>query len=352
MAGLTESPENVVIHFHTIMKLSPQITRNPLPERRMGRRAFCGIALGGLAGATTFAWKQVADPKPGGITLVAEPTGIMGTRARLLATAPNTAIAREALQAAEAELRRIEGLMSTYLDHSEISRLNAAPAGTRIPLSEDTLRVLHAARRIHDASSQALDITARPLKQLWDAATRNGHPPADTAIRHARANSCWPLLELEPGGAVKRHSETAVDLGGIAKGYGVDRAMEAIRSSGASGGLVEVGGDVRCFGTPSGRSYWSIAIRDPYSDGILKTLKVTDAALCTSGDYARGYELGGIRLSHIINPADGRPLENSRSITVRGPSALEADAWATAASVLGTRAGQFLPSGFGLTRVG
>ncbi len=330
------------------MKLPPHITKNALRERRMDRRAFCGIALGGLAGVTGLAWMQVADPKPGGITLVDEPAGIMGTRARLLATAPNAGIARNALNAGEAELRRTEWLMSTYLDGSEISRLNAAPAGTRIALSEDTLRVLHAARRIHDASSQALDITAHPLKQLWNAATGSGHPPAETAIRQARENSRWPLLQLESGGAVKHHAETAVDLGGIAKGYGVDRAIEAIRSSGASGGLVEVGGDVRCFGTPSGRSYWSIAIRDPYSDGILKTLKVTDAALCTSGDYARSYHLGGTRLSHIIDPSDGRPLQNSRSVTVCGPSAMEADAWATAASVLGTGAGHFLPSGFAL----
>lgn len=270
----------------------------------------------------------------------------MGTRARLLATAPDAAVAKEALRAAEVELRRIEMLMSTYLDQSEISRLNAAPAGARIALSPDTLHVLRTARRIHKASSQALDVTARPLKQLWDQAAGVGRSPERGAIQRARGNSCWPMLQLESNGAIKRHGDTAIDLGGIAKGYGVDRALEAMRAAGAVGGLVEVGGDVRCYGKPSGRSFWSIAIRDPYSAGVVETLRVTDAALCTSGDYARGYELGGARLSHIIDPASGQPLRNSRSVTVRGRSAMEADAWATAASVLGRRAGELLPSGF------
>ncbi|HAU37289.1 MAG TPA: hypothetical protein DCX07_06180, partial [Phycisphaerales bacterium] len=163
------------------------------------------------------------------ITRDSRPEAVMGTQTHLLAVveADRDEEADEALQAAEDELRNVELQMSRRIELSDVSKLNAAPAGQLVELSPQTVEVLRASRRLWEQSDGAFDVTIRPLILLWMQAGRDGAPPTAQRLAAAREESRWSDLELHDDGAVKHKATAAVDLGGIAKGYGIDRAVEA-----------------------------------------------------------------------------------------------------------------------------
>jgi thiamine biosynthesis lipoprotein len=136
-----------------------------------------------------------------------------------------------------------------------------------------------------------------------------------------------------------------VDLGGIAKGYAIDRAAEALQQAGASGGIVDVGHDLRLFGTPEHGGKWRVGVHRP--PGVTREfiLEVGPCAVTTSGDYARGFLIDNKWFSHIIDPRTGRPATDVTSVTVVGPDATSADAMATALSVMGPEEGLALVEG-------
>ncbi|MCK4602007.1 MAG: FAD:protein FMN transferase, partial [Phycisphaerae bacterium] len=139
-------------------------------------------------------------------------------------------------------------------------------------------------------------------------------------------------ITITEDGVIKTTDTASLDLGGVAKGYGIDRAVEAMIQAGCRGGLIDVGGDIRCFG----RSAWTVAVRDPFGrTEPVAVLRLRGGAVCTSGNYERYYEIAGRRYSHIIDPRTGRPVDFAPSVTVVAPAAMTADAWATALSVLG-----------------
>jgi thiamine biosynthesis lipoprotein len=267
----------------------------------------------------------------------------MGTSARLTAVPDREAEAHEgameaALDDAEAELRSVEAAMSSWLDASELSALNRAPVGEPVPLSAETLAVLKAAQRLYDTTGGAFDVTCGPLIDLWREAADAGELPALDALERARSVSGWAGFELREGEAVRTMEGARIDLGGIAKGYAIDEAVETLREAGGvAGGLVDVGGDVRVFGASPGGGAWQVGLRAPEEQPRpWGKIAVSDGAVATSGHYARYFEIDGKRYSHIIDPRTGRPAEEaSLTVTVVGPSALRADAWATALAVLG-----------------
>lgn len=301
-----------------------------------------------LAALVAAAFWQTGGGPPARIAVTREPTAIMGTSCLLVAVVPREeqTTAERGLAAAESELRRVEALMSTWIEASEISRFNAAPAGVEVPLSPDSLTVLRSAREEHQRSDGAFDITCRPLIELWRAAGRRGTLPAPEELEQARRASSWEHVSLAEAGAAKSLGTACVDLGGNAKGYGIDLAIDALRHAGVVGGLVDVGGDVSFFGeAPDGRA-WTLDVRDPAGEGVYRTLRLGGRqAVCTSGDYARFVEIEGRRFSHIVDPRTGWPAEIAPSVTVIAPSALLADSWATALSVLGAQGFSRLPAG-------
>jgi thiamine biosynthesis lipoprotein len=275
-----------------------------------------------------------------------EPVGIMGTRSKIAVLVEGGERARGAamLAAAEGELRRIEALMSTWIEASELSLLNLAPGGELVPLSAEVLALLRAAQELHGQTGGTFDVTCGPLIRLWREAGKRNRPPSEEEITAARAASSWADVELLPGGVRKARASVRFDVDGIAKGYAIDRALEALEERGALGGMVEVGGDLRAFGrSPEGMG-WKVGIRDPNGEGeVLDVLSVESRAVCTSGDYARGIDIGGVRHSQLIDPRSGRPAGEMRSVTVLAGDALTADAWATALSVEGEEGLERLP---------
>ena len=307
-----------------------------------GALILCLAALTGVA-----LWKTSAPPSPSSVqVLLSHPQGVMGTTCTLVAVIPNPPRrAEDPLGEAEMALRRVEALMSVWLTNSEISRLNLAAAGEEVALSPETLLVLRAARRAALETDGAFDATCRPVIALWREAAKRGRLPSDSELEEARAASSWDLIELTDAGASKGASTARVDLGGIAKGYGIDQALEEMRAAGVLGALVDVGGDLRCFGQPPEGSFWRVDVRDPFGEGRLGELRVWGAAVCTSGDYARFVEIEGRRYSHIVDPRSGRLAEAASSVTVVAQTAMEADIWATALSVLGREGIERLPGG-------
>jgi len=297
--------------------------------------------------------------------------GLMGTTAMLAAVvAPrHAAEAEPLLREAEQTLRRVEARMSTWLDDSETGRLNAAPAGRHVPLSPEVLGLLRTARQAAVDTGGAFDVTCRPLIELWREAGKTGRLPTDAELAAARAASSWDLIELDAKrlsvkgsdpldirgrtplrigskGAVKRSDTARVDLGGIAKGYAIDRALDVLKRDGRlEGGLVDVGGDLACFGQPPSGDRWVVDVQNPFGAGVLLRLRIPGGAVCTSGGYARYVEIAGRRYSHILDPRTGRPADAARSVTVVAPTAVTADVWATALSVLGVEGLARLPEG-------
>jgi len=279
------------------------------------------------------------------------PVGIMGTKTELIAVAPasrNKQIV-SALSAAEQALRDVETRMSQHIDASELSRFNAARGGEVCKLSGTTLDLLRLCRDVARRTDGAFDATCRPILQVWRKAGKTKRLPADADLAGAIRRSGWDKIELLAGGARKTVDGAGVDLGGIAKGFGIDRAVEAMRRAGAAGGLVNVGGDVRCFGRREKEGQWRVGIRGPF-DGRpdFAVVRLTDAAVCTSGNYERFFKIDGKRYSHIVDPRTGRPVDCAPSVTVVAPTAAVADAWATALSVLGEAGLKLLPENRGI----
>jgi thiamine biosynthesis lipoprotein len=315
----------------------------------MRRSQLIGAAfILALAGLVAVGLWQTARPQASQrIAVVRHPERVMGTACTLAAVVEGNGRARadQALDEAEAALRRVEALMSVWLSDSELSRLNAAGVGEEVPLAADTRSVLRAARDAARETGGAFDITVRPLISLWRRAGEDGQLPAEAAVADARAASNWDGIELTEAGARKLSPRTAVDLGGIAKGYAIHRAVEILRRAGLAGGLVDIGGDLECFGRPPEGERWPVEVKNPFGEGNLAKLRVRGGAVCTSGNYARFTTIGGKRYSHVIDPRTGWPADAVPSVTVVAPEALTADIWATALSVLGTEGLAVLPDG-------
>ncbi|MCO6457734.1 MAG: FAD:protein FMN transferase [Pirellulaceae bacterium] len=306
-----------------------------MPDHRFWTRL--GVLMGVAGGLLLAGWLGVGrQPPPAQRTITPL---LMGTTSRLIAVGPADQL-DAALQAALAELWRVESAMSTYDPGSELSRLNRAAAGKPVALSPATLEVLAAAGTLHAQSQGAFDATIKPLAELWAEAGRRNEPPRPEELAAARKLVGFENLSLLPGAAVKSDSGVSVSLDGIAKGYGIHRAILAMRQYPLVGGLVDVGGDVECFGRPAADSVWRIGVQHPRSGGQLGVLHLGGAghdtvAVCTSGDYRRYVTIGGRRLSHILDPRTGWPAEHAAGVTVVGPNAIDADGWATACAVLG-----------------
>lgn len=309
-------------------------TRIAAAMRRI--RHMIPIALLALLVAIAF-WKTSGQNAGGRQAVVLQPRGIMGTSCQLIAvpTAGNTADARRAVALAQQRLLSIEARMSTWIDASEVSQFNLAQADCEVPLSRATQTVLRASRQAFGDTGGAFDITCCPLIELWRRAESRGVVPGDQEIAAARRSSNWALIELTEHGAIKRAQSARVDLGGIAKGDAIDRAVAAMQTCELAGGMVDVGGDLRCFGTPPAGTRWTIQIRDPFSSDVLTDFQLREGAVCTSGNYARYLEIAGQRYSHIIDPCTGRPAVAAPSVTTIAATARLADIWATALSVQG-----------------
>jgi thiamine biosynthesis lipoprotein len=277
----------------------------------------------------------------------------MGTLASLAIVTRFEPAAHHALDAAVAELGRIEALMTRFRHDSDVGRLNRAAPGATVNVSPETAEVVRDALAWARDTGGRFDPCLARLSELWDPGA-DARPPASTRLAALTATPPWRALEVggDPGAPwLRRHTAAAaLDLGGIAKGYGVDRAARALESAGVRSALINVGGDLMALGSGPGGRAWRIGVRDPENpDEVLSVLEVEDRAVATSGDYLRGFEYEGRRYHHLLDPSTGRPTRPPfRSITIEAHSVRTADAAATAAFALGDDGPDFLSRRSGL----
>jgi thiamine biosynthesis lipoprotein len=274
---------------------------------------------------------------------------VMGTLARVIAVAPNPQTAENCIEAALGLITEVDELMSDYKDDSEISEINRDGYKEAVKVSASTYEVLQKAIEFSKLTAGAFDVTVGPLVDLWRSAQLADVLPTEAELQNARSKVGCDKLILDANQMTVRFAAEGMrlDLGGIAKGYAIDRAVEAMQTGGCIGGMVEIGGDIRCFGAPpQGKDRWRIGLQDSrqvnygVSDPkLLLVLALADAAVTTSGDYQRFVVIDGKRYSHIIDANTGYCAGEFSSVTIIGKAALEADILATAVSVVGVEKG-------------
>ncbi len=242
--------------------------------------------------------------------------------------------ADEALDAAEAELYRLDTLFNAGNPEGEVAKLNSA--GTAA-VSEDTARILTRASEFYRETGGLFDCTIYPLMEAWGFPAKTYRVPAKTELDAARALVDGSQVHVEDGVASLGDGQK-VDLGAIGKGYAAERVMEIFRAAGVKHGMVSLGGNVQTLGTRPDGSPWRIGLRDPAggSPSFPAVVEAEDLAVVTSGGYERYFEAEGRRYIHILDPRDGCPAQSDLlSATVVSPDGVLADALSTAVYIMG-----------------
>lgn len=270
-------------------------------------------------------------------TALSGPT--MGTRFSAVFYAPSS-LDRDAAGKALAEaVGQVDREMSTWKPDSALMRFNAAPVGEWIVLPERLLEVIEAGLEVGRASSGAFDIGV--LEHVQAFGFHGAGPEAAGIARlserpHVAAHEVV-VVDRPGGGALKREA-CAIDLSGIAKGYGVDRLADTLTGMEVGHFLVSIDGELRAFGGKPEGSPWRVAVEqpDPEKRDVAGVVELHEGAIATSGNYRHRRRFGGRSYSHTIDGRTGQPVgDDVYSATVRAPTCMQADAWATVVMVLG-----------------
>ena len=268
----------------------------------------------------------------------------MGTVVEITAVAPNDTLAQATLTAGFQEIRRLENLLSTWIQTSELSRVNQAAGQEPVGVSAEIFSLLTRALEIADDTEGGFNIAIGPAVRLWNIPESSRIPSAMELeiaaqyvdYRHIHLDTTRRTVFLEKLGM-------RIDVGGIGKGFAAEKAAVVMREVGAIGGLVAVAGDFRVFGKRADGTAWPIGIQHPRQNGkILATLDSTDEAISTSGDYERFFLKDGVRYHHILDPGTLQPARLCQSVTIVAPNATSADALATGVFVMGPVKGMAL----------
>lgn len=289
-----------------------------------------------------------------GLTAVAMPAGaewygdarpMMGTEVSVHLWHDDADRARQLIDDVFDEASRIDELMSTYKESSRISEVNRDAAEGPVYAGNELFSLVQRSKDMSVLTHGAFDITYESVGQHYDFHARR-RPDADT-VEKERALIDYRLIELDDTAQTVRFLKPGVriNLGGIAKGYVVERGADILRHAGVTNAIVTAGGDSRMLGDRRGRPFM-IGIRDPREDGkVAMSLPLEDEAVSTSGDYERFFDEDGVRYHHIIAPSTGAPAADVHSATVIGPDAVITDALSTSVFVMGVDLGLRLIAG-------
>ena len=272
---------------------------------------------------------------------------VMGTDIELTASGADEARVNAAFDAAIREMERIEAEMSEWRDGTPISLVNQKSGKEAVPVPDELFQVIAAAQKVSGLSNGAFDISWAAMRGVWSFAKGQEHLPTQEEIQKRLPLINYKNIELDE---VKktvflRKPEMAIGLGAIAKGYAVDKAMQALVNSGIKNAILKAGGDMRVQGTNDGKP-WDIGIRHPRSrEKLLGKLALSNISISTSGDYERFFIKDGILYHHIMDPKTGYPARGCQSVTILAPDTMTSDALSTAVFVLGPEEGMKLIKG-------
>ncbi len=261
---------------------------------------------------------------------------LMGTRFAVKVVHDDEDTALRAIEAAFAEVGRVEALLSEWMDSSEISAVNRGAGGPPVAVGPELLEVVRRSLEISEVTGGAFDITFAACGGLWSF--RERVVPEDAAIAACLREVGYEAVEVGEGSLALPRPGMRIGIAGIGKGYGVDRAARVLDRHGVEHYVVDGGGDIRLRGRNRGRS-WRIGIRHPRRPELYGAVALDHGAIVTSGDYFQFFERDGRRYHHILDPRTGRPARGSLAVTVMAPTAMDADALATGLFVMGPSAG-------------
>jgi len=306
-----------------------------LSHSPLSRRRFLG-----LLGASALGTLPCPRPARSGLAQETVTLGrlLMGTLVEIEAHHPDISLARRGVEAGLDGMAEIDRLMSIFRRDSEISRVNRLAGTAPLLVGKDTFSVLTEAQPLARQNGGALDVTVLPLMRLWAVAAKHGRVPTRPELdcTLGLVDSAALFLDGRCRSVLLRQPGMGIDLGGIAKGYAVDVAVEALQTCGIQSGMVNAGGDLRVLGRNRDKTPWGIGLRHPLRPSqLLLSILVQDESVATSGNYFRYFTIGGRQYGHVLNPRTGAPAETALSTTVIAKSAMRADGLATVALVLG-----------------
>ncbi|MEK7760991.1 MAG: FAD:protein FMN transferase [Nitrospirota bacterium] len=268
----------------------------------------------------------------------------MGTLVAITAVAPTREEGQASIEAGFHEIKRLEQLLSTWISTSELSQVNAAAGQRPVVVSHETLDLVSRSLEMARLTDGGFNIAVGPAVEAWSVTERQRRPNR-TELDALKPLIDWSTIQVDR----KAHTiflpvpGMRIDVGGIGKGYAADRAAEAMKKAGATGGVVALSGDIKTFGNLPGMKGFSVGIRHPRQDGALvATIDLQDEAISTAGDYERYFEQDGNRYHHILDPRSLEPARFCQSVTVIATEGTVADGLDTGIFVLGPEKGMAL----------
>lgn len=289
---------------------------------------------------------------------------LMNTFCTITVVSPSKGQAREAINAGFEEIKKLETLLNYFSDDSEITAINNASGIKRIKVSKETLEIIKKTLDIFKATNGAFDPTIAPVISQWNFSEKiaDRTVPLRSDINRALKLVDYTKVKINSAESTVYLIEKGMqlDLGGIAKGYGADKAILAIKSRGIKAALVAIAGDIRGYGLSSAGHAWKVGVQNPRPDSvsdkpwedIIASLELKDRAVSTSGDYQRFFIKDGKRYHHIIDPETGFPADTDLiSVSVIASEGYLSDSMSTAVFILGEEKGLLLLESMGMEGV-
>lgn len=298
-------------------------------RRHLDRREFLTMGVGVFVGLSLPAALIRRHT-----SLVKRRFPIMGTIAEIQIAHRDERFAEDAIDKAIAELQWVERTMTRFRGDSDIGRANLRASRDGVRITAETAYVIAAALQASSASNGRFDPAVGEVSELWDVLNRH-EPPANGDIQRLAARGFWRKIDISTSSAQSQvrfeDNDLHLDLGAIAKGYGIDRATEKLRSVGVTHAIVTVGGDLFALGDSPEGEPWTVGIRDPHDrHALAATLNVSNRAVATSGDYERFFAWRGHVYHHLIDPETAVPRKTAfHSATVIADKCIAADASST-----------------------
>jgi thiamine biosynthesis lipoprotein len=267
----------------------------------------------------------------------------MGTYVTVWFWTDREADAAKAARSVFDEMRRLDAEMTTWTKDGETAKINAAAGVRPVKVSDEELEVIERAVDISKRSGGVFDITVEAFRGLWKFdEDMDGTLPDPAEVKKRLEKIGWKdiVIDHKAKTVFLRRKGMAITLGGIAKGYAVDKCVALLKKQGFTDFMVQAGGDMYISGS-KGAEPWVVGIRDPRGqrDEMFALAPVKDHSFSTSGDYERGFVKDGVRYHHILDPRDGQPARASRSVTIRAKDAYTADAWSKVMFIWGWKKG-------------
>lgn len=268
---------------------------------------------------------------------------LMGNRFEITVVARDEQFANSKIELAVCEIKRIEGLLSTYNDNSQTNQINKQAGINAVKVDKEVFELIERSIKISAITDGAFDISYGSIdKRLWNFdKTMTSLPDEEIAKKSVQKIDYRNItLDKEKGTVFLKEKGMRIGFGGIGKGYAAEMAKKLLKKEGITSGIVNAAGDLTTWGYQANNKPWTIGIANPNCATLpFSYMNVTDMAVATSGNYEKYVVINGIKYSHTINPKTGLPVTGIKSVTIISPNAEIADAMATPVTVMGIKAG-------------